>query len=180
MSSSSSRTKGYTTPSTRASSGSSTSGRDSKSSSAQRGRRKSAQSKLPCEICGELYSRIDNLRVHQRMHSGDMPYRCKYCNQPFRWSGACRTHERSHQENPKFVGKSRHSSRRHVETDNVRSESLRTKRDSRRQGYDRRERTGTGSSSRRTNLNDTLLTFSEDDPAVGDLMGSVWPDVLDD
>lgn len=80
----------------------SSSGHSSGTSSGSRSRRKSANSTYPCLQCGELYSRPDNLRVHQRMHSGAMPYRCKYCQQPFRWMGALRSHENSHKNNPNF------------------------------------------------------------------------------
>lgn len=60
-----------------------------------RGRRTSPNSNLQCDICGQFYSRRDNLRVHQRVHSGEKPYKCGQCGIRFRWLGALRTHEDS-------------------------------------------------------------------------------------
>lgn len=65
-------------------------------SSVRRGRRRSSNSTLPCPTCGELYSRRDNLRVHQRVHSGEKPFKCEYCGARFRWVGVLRTHEATH------------------------------------------------------------------------------------
>lgn len=62
----------------------------------KKGRRISPNSKLLCEICNQAYSRRDNLRVHQRMHSGETPFKCHFCGQRFRWVGAFRIHEKNH------------------------------------------------------------------------------------
>lgn len=62
----------------------------------QRGRRTAPTSTHRCEVCNQYYSRRDNLRVHQRVHSGEMPYECRYCGQRFRWMGALRSHEANH------------------------------------------------------------------------------------
>lgn len=59
-------------------------------------RRMAVSTQYPCDICGQFYSRRDNLRAHQRVHSGEMPYECKYCGQRFRWLGAVRNHESNH------------------------------------------------------------------------------------
>lgn len=61
-----------------------------------KGRRISANSTHLCSICNQYYSRRDNLRVHQRVHSGEMPFECRYCGQRFRWMGAFRIHESNH------------------------------------------------------------------------------------
>lgn len=60
------------------------------------GRRRSPNSILRCDICNELYSRKDNLRAHQRVHSGEKPFKCSYCGIYFRWMGAWRSHESLH------------------------------------------------------------------------------------
>lgn len=63
----------------------------------RRGRTKCPKSaNLVCEICHQRYSRRDNLRTHQRVHSGEKPFQCKYCNTPFRWVSALRNHEALH------------------------------------------------------------------------------------
>lgn len=61
-----------------------------------RGRRTSSNSSIPCKICHQLYSRKDNLRAHQRVHSGEKPYSCSECSVQFRWLGALRSHQASH------------------------------------------------------------------------------------
>lgn len=66
------------------------------SSTTQRSRRVPVSTDYRCDICGQYYSRRDNLRVHQRVHSGEMPYECQYCGQHFRWLGALRSHESNH------------------------------------------------------------------------------------
>lgn len=66
----------------------------------KRGRRRSSNSTLPCSICGELYSRRDNLKVHQRVHSGEKPFQCEECGAKFRWVGVLRTHQATHRRKP--------------------------------------------------------------------------------
>ena len=102
--------------------GSSNSGKSSKSSSSRggsssakssgnRGRSERGRSSAPtalfrCEHCKKYYSRKDNLHVHQRIHSGEMPYKCEYCGQQFRWLGAVRSHESNHKRDGDKVGAS--------------------------------------------------------------------------
>lgn len=66
------------------------------SSSRYEGRKKKARLSHLCRTCNRYYSRRDNLRVHQRVHSGEMPYKCQYCNQTFRWMAGHRIHESNH------------------------------------------------------------------------------------
>lgn len=72
-----------------------------------KGRRLSANSKLRCTVCNQNYSRKDNLRVHQRVHSGERPFKCRYCGQLFRWMGAFRIHENNHVRDGHSIGESR-------------------------------------------------------------------------
>lgn len=51
---------------------------------------------LRCDVCHQYYSRRDNLRVHQRVHTRVRPYQCRFCAQRFRWLGALRNHEANH------------------------------------------------------------------------------------
>lgn len=71
-----------------------------KSSVGRRGRRRSSNSTIPCPVCGELYSRKDNLRVHQRIHSGEKPFKCNECDSSFRWAGVLRAHQAVHRKQP--------------------------------------------------------------------------------
>ncbi len=57
----------------------------------------SARPKFQCMLCASTFSRKDNLKTHQRLHSGEMPFQCKYCGRKFRWQSSARTHEQVHE-----------------------------------------------------------------------------------
>lgn len=54
---------------------------------------------LTCSICNKTFSRSDNLRTHQRIHTGEMPYACRFCGKDFRWKSALSNHEDLHEVN---------------------------------------------------------------------------------
>lgn len=58
----------------------------------RRGRRALDNTRHMCKLCGRFYSRKDNLRVHQRVHSGEMPYECEQCGKRFRWQSTWQSH----------------------------------------------------------------------------------------
>lgn len=153
-----------------------------------RGRRKSQSSRYPCEICGELYSRVDNMRVHQRMHSGEKPYKCKYCGQPFRWAGALRSHEASHvRSQSSILGASASASGIKTELGTGHSDKSRSgKRASNSGGYtgshdnQRKERNDPRQHYRRPHQSGSSVIVSEVDPGVRDFDLQPWHKVLDD
>lgn len=56
----------------------------------------SSVSDLTCRICNKTYSRKDNLKTHQRVHTQEKPYPCSMCPKRFRWAGTLTNHEKVH------------------------------------------------------------------------------------
>lgn len=54
---------------------------------------------LTCNVCQKTFSRSDNLKTHQRIHTGEMPYACRFCGKSFRWRSALSNHEDLHELN---------------------------------------------------------------------------------
>ena len=50
-------------------------------------------------ICGKIFKTKSNFQVHERSHTGEKPYACKYCNRRFTSSGNRREHHRRHNDN---------------------------------------------------------------------------------
>ncbi|XP_051573741.1 zinc finger protein 583-like [Myxocyprinus asiaticus] len=48
-----------------------------------------------CHLCGRDFLKFDYLRMHMRTHTGERPYRCKWCSKTFSQSGNTRRHERT-------------------------------------------------------------------------------------
>lgn len=49
-----------------------------------------------CDRCDKALHSLGSLKIHQLIHTGDLPFSCGFCQKRFRTHGQVKVHERSH------------------------------------------------------------------------------------
>ncbi|XP_062825075.1 zinc finger and BTB domain-containing protein 24 isoform X2 [Anolis carolinensis] len=60
------------------------------------GRKKRTGSEVECKDCGKLFKYNQFLAIHQRIHTGDRPFKCSECGKGFSQKHSLQVHERMH------------------------------------------------------------------------------------
>ena len=56
-------------------------------------------------MCKQCFNQAGSLKKHERIHSGEKPFKCKTCNASFRHSLTLNNHERTHTRERPFKAK---------------------------------------------------------------------------
>ncbi|XP_060531916.1 B-cell lymphoma/leukemia 11A isoform X2 [Cylas formicarius] len=56
----------------------------------------SADAVHACDYCGKKFRYQNNLEVHRRSHTGELPYKCSVCDQAYSGSGKLKRHMKEH------------------------------------------------------------------------------------
>nr|XP_060609137.1 zinc finger and BTB domain-containing protein 24 isoform X1 [Anolis sagrei ordinatus] len=60
------------------------------------GRKKRTGSEVECKVCGKLFKYNQFLAIHQRIHTGERPFKCSECGKGFSQKHSLQVHERMH------------------------------------------------------------------------------------
>jgi len=56
--------------------------------------KKDSKIEIICGYCGKVFYNEQNLKIHERIHTGDKPYKCDMCDKSFTQSSSLSTHKK--------------------------------------------------------------------------------------